>query len=157
GKQRLQKRLAKARDRSVVEHDFPAMVHTQGPTPTIRDNPPLIYHWRETGHEEMMNVVRKAFGAYRDTLAEHKRVLLDRFRLMDLAIKVVGVGSVGTRCFIVLLMADENDPLFLQVKEARASVLEPFAGKSLHANHGERVVAGCHLMQSASDLFLGWT
>ncbi|MFO0970255.1 MAG: DUF2252 domain-containing protein [Gemmataceae bacterium] len=156
-RQRFGRRLAKARERSVAEHDFPEMVHAAGPTPTIRDNPPLIYHWREKGYEEMMTTVRKAFGDYRDTLAEHKRVLLDRFKLMDLAIKVVGVGSVGTRCFVILLMAADNDPLFLQVKEARASVLEPFAGKSLHANHGQRVVVGCHLMQSASDMFLGWT
>jgi uncharacterized protein (DUF2252 family) len=90
-------------------------------------------------------------------LSEHRRVLLDRYQLMDIAIKVVGVGSVGTRCAIMLLMASDNDPLFLQVKEARASVLEPFAGKSSYANHGQRVVAGCHLMQSASDMFLGWT
>ena len=82
---------------------------------------------------------------------------LDRFRLMDFALKVVGVGSVGTACAIMLMMASDKDPLFLQVKEARQSVLEPYAGKSVHANHGERVVHGCQLMQSASDLFLGWT
>jgi Uncharacterized protein conserved in bacteria (DUF2252) len=74
-----------------------------------------------------------------------------------MAIKVVGVGSVGTFCAIVLSMAGENDPLFLQMKEANASVLEAYAGKSIYPNHGERVVRGCLLMQSASDLFLGWT
>ena len=76
---------------------------------------------------------------------------------MDMAIKVVGVGSVGTFCGIMLLMASEHDPLFLQVKQAGPSVLEAYAGKSLHANHGQRVVHGCRMMQSASDLFLGWT
>ena len=84
-------------------------------------------------------------------------MLLDRFEIKDLAVKVVGVGSVGTFCAIVLLMAAENDPLFLQIKEANRSVLEPYVGKSIYTNHGERVVRGCLLMQSASDLFLGWT
>jgi uncharacterized protein (DUF2252 family) len=125
--------------------------------PTIRENPPLIYHWREVGHEELMANVRKAFAAYRETLSESRRVLLDRYKLMDIAIKVVGVGSVGTACFVILMMASDTDPLFLQVKEARASVLEAYAGRSLHANHGQRVVVGTQLMQSASDLFLGWT
>jgi uncharacterized protein (DUF2252 family) len=83
--------------------------------------------------------------------------LLDRFELVDIAIKVVGVGSVGTRCYVVLFMAGESDPLFLQVKEARSSVLEAYAGKSAFRHHGERVVIGHRLMQSASDIFLGWT
>ena len=85
-----------------------------------------------------------------------RRVLLDRFELKDVAIKVVGVGSVGTYCAVMLLMASESDPLFLQVKEARKSVLEPYAGASVFAHHGERVVNGIRLMQSASDIFLGW-
>jgi uncharacterized protein (DUF2252 family) len=84
-------------------------------------------------------------------------MLPDQFKLMDIAIKVAGVGSVGTWCAVILLMASNTDPLFLQVKEARPSVLEAYAGKSLHANHGQRVVVGCQLMQSASDIFLGWT
>jgi hypothetical protein len=77
--------------------------------------------------------------------------------MRDLALKVVGVGSVGTRCGILLMLAGDNDPLFLQVKEARVSVLEPYAGKSKYKNRGQRVVAGQRLMQSASDIFLGWT
>ena len=96
-------------------------------------------------------------AAYRETLPEQTRTLFDRFHFFDLAFKVVGVGSVGTYCGIVLFMAADDDPLFLQIKEARASVLEPYAGKSLHANHGQRVVVGQRLMQSASDVFLGWT
>ncbi len=84
------------------------------------------------------------------------RVLLDRFEFKDIAIKVDGVGSVGTACWVILLMADDKDPLFLQVKEARASVLEAYAGESVFANHGERCVNGHRLMQSASDIFLGW-
>jgi len=105
--------------------------------------------------------VESGFGeviaAYRETLPEHVRTLFDRFHFFDMTMKVVGVGSVGTHCAIGLFMAADNDPLFLQVKEARASVLEPYAGKSLHANQGQRVVAGQRLMQTASDVFLGWT
>jgi uncharacterized protein (DUF2252 family) len=154
---RARRRLDKACDRSVLEHDFPELAHATGLTPSIREAPPLIFHMREQGHEEQMALVQKAFAEYRDTLPEHRRLLLDRFKLMDIAIKVVGVGSVGTFCGILLLMAREEDPLFLQVKQARASVLEAYAGASEYANHGQRVVIGCQLMQSASDLFLGWT
>ncbi len=84
-------------------------------------------------------------------------MLFDRYRLCDIAIKVVGIGSVGTMCAVGLFIAAEDDPLFLQVKEARTSVLEPYAGKSVYENHGQRVVCGQRLMQSASDIFLGWT
>lgn len=156
-RRRAERRLAKARDRSVLEHDFPELVHTAGITPVIKDNPPLIYHWREVGHEQLMDNVRRGFECYRESLPEHRRRLVDRFQLTDVAMKVVGVGSVGTICAVILLMASEKDPLFLQLKEARPSVLEPYAGASLHVNHGQRVVVGYQLMQSASDMFLGWT
>lgn len=156
-RKRIKARLAKARERSVLEHDFPELVHTAGLAPAIKENPPLIYHWREEAHDEAMVAVQKAFTDYRETLPEHRRILLDRFQFMDLAMKVVGVGSVGTYCGVVLLMADDKDPLFLQVKQARPSVLEGFAGRSVYGNNGQRIVMGYHLMQSASDLFLGWT
>jgi uncharacterized protein (DUF2252 family) len=156
-RKRAQKMLAKVRDRNVLEHEFPELVTTAGMAPQIKENPPLIYHRREQGREEFLANVQQAFDQYRQTLAEDRRVLLDRYKLMDIAIKVVGVGSVGTWCAVALLMADEHDPLFLQIKEARASVLEAYAGTSTHANHGQRVVVGTRLMQSASDLFLGWT
>jgi uncharacterized protein (DUF2252 family) len=156
-RKRAQKELAKVRQRGVAEHDFPQLVTTAGLRPEIKENPPLIYHWREQGQAEFTANVQHAFTCYRETLEEDRRLLLDRFKLLDIAIKVVGVGSVGTWCAVALLMAGEDDPLFLQIKEARSSVLEGYAGKSVHANHGQRVVAGCRLMQSASDLFLGWT
>lgn len=156
-RKRFRKRLAKARERSVIEHDFPELAFTTGLEPSIRDNPPLIFHWDEHSHDENTRIVETAFARYRETLSEERRFLLDRYKLKDVAVKVVGVGSVGTFCGILLLMASEHDPLFLQFKEARASVLEPYAGKSLHANHGQRVVHGCRMMQSASDIFLGWT
>ena len=155
--ERMQKRLEKARERSVLEYEYPELVTTTGFAPTIKENPPLIYHPREKGHEEQMANVHSAFAHYRETMQEDRRLLLDRFKLVDFALKVVGVGSVGTFCGILLLMAGEHDPLFLQFKQARPSVLEPYAGKSRHSNHGQRIVHGCRMMQSASDLFLGWT
>jgi uncharacterized protein (DUF2252 family) len=156
-RKRAQKVLADVRRRSVAEHDFPQLVTTDGLHPEIKENPPLIYHWREHGQAEFTANVQQAFARYRETLEESRRVLLDRYELLDIAIKVVGVGSVGTWCAVALLMAGGDDPLFLQIKEARRSVLEGYAGRSAHANHGQRVVTGCRLMQSASDLFLGWT
>jgi uncharacterized protein (DUF2252 family) len=155
-RKRMQKRLVKARERSVLEHEFPELVTTAGLAPTIKDNPPLIFHPQETGHAELMAAVQKNFARYRETMQEDRRLLLDRFELKDAAMKVVGVGSVGTYCAILLLMASAHDPLFLQVKQARPSVLEAYAGTSQHTNNGERIVHGCRMMQSASDLFLGW-
>jgi uncharacterized protein (DUF2252 family) len=155
-RRRAQRRLDKAHARSVLEHDFPMLASTVGATPTIRDNPPLIYHPPET-YAERMKWVEEALVGYRASLPEHTRVLLDRFKVMDIAIKVVGVGSVGTRCGIMLLLAEGTDPLFLQFKEAQRSVLEDYAGESLYPTHGERVVSGYRIMQSASDMFLGWT
>ena len=103
-------------------------------------------------------VIRQSFDEYRSSLPADCRVLLDRYRPKDFAVKVVGVGSVGTRCFILLLEGrDRDDPLFLQMKEARASVLSEFLGDSPFSNQGQRVVEGQRLMQSINDIFLGWT
>ena len=154
---RAQERLAKAREHSVLEHEFPELVTTAGFAPVIRENPPLIFHQRELADEGHAENVQKAFASYRESLQEDRRLLLDRFKVMDIAIKVVGVGSVGTYCGIMLMMASEHDPLFLQIKQARPSVLEAFTAKSPHDNEGQRVVHGCRMLQSASDLFLGWT
>ena len=155
--ERVQKRLEKARERNVLEYEFPELVTTAGLSPLIKDNLPLIYHPRDQGHEEQTANLKRAFAQYRESMQEDRRLLLDRFKVMDMAVKVVGVGSVGTFCGIILLMASEHDPLFLQFKQARPSVLEAYAGKSLHKNHGQRIVHGCRMMQSASDIFLGWT
>lgn len=156
-RKRLRKRLVRAKEKSVAEFDFPKLADTASEHVTIKDNPPLIYHWQKLGKDEDNANIRQGFARYRDTLPMERRVLLDRFAIKDLAVKVVGVGSVGTLCAILLLMANDDDPLFLQVKEANASVLEAYAGKSIYQNHGERVARGCLLMQSASDLFLGWS
>ena len=155
-RRRHQKLLEKARARSVLEHDFPKLAAMAGQSPAIRDNPPLIYHPREQGVEDLLVRAHAAFAGYRESMQEDRRVLIDRYDLKDIAIKVVGVGSVGTFCAVTLLMASEQDPLFLQVKEARSSVLEGYAGKSIYPNHGQRIVNGYRLMQSASDIFLGW-
>ena len=107
--------------------------------------------------DEMFEALRQLMRGYRETLEFDRRVLLERFELTDLARKVVGVGSVGTRAWIALLLGrDGQDPLFLQMKEAEASVLEEFLGPSEFSNHGERVVTGQRLMQASSDIFLGW-
>jgi uncharacterized protein (DUF2252 family) len=130
--------------------------------PRLVSNPPLIVPLRELVGDgddpvELESQLRAAFRRYRRTLPRDLRALLDGFRSVDLARKVVGVGSVGTRCWVLLLLGrDERDPLFLQIKEADASVLEPLLGRSRFANHGRRVVEGQRLMQAASDIFLGW-
>ena len=131
--------------------------------PRIVSDPPLIVSAadlaRDAGiqFERLEGVIHELFREYRETLQSDRRHLLEEFRMVDLARKVVGVGSVGTRCWILLLLGrDGDDPLFLQIKEAQASVLEPYLGKSAYENHGERVVAGQRLMQATSDIFLGW-
>ena len=155
-RQLIRDRARKARQRAISDHDFPELTSLRNGRPAIRDNPPLIYHPQErilASHKDF----RRAFHAYRQSLSFERRTLLDRYQVMDVATKVVGVGSVGTRCGVMLLMASEWDPLFLQVKEARRSVLERWAGRSTYPNHGERVVVGQRLIQPASDIFLGWT
>jgi uncharacterized protein (DUF2252 family) len=103
-------------------------------------------------------VIHEQFPAHRATLQDNRRHLLERFEIVDAARKVVGVGNVGTRAFIVLLQGrDAQDPLFLQIKEATASALEPYVRKSRYRQHGERVVPGQRMMQAASDIYLGWT
>ena len=151
------KRIASARGRKVLEHDFPKLAAIAGEAPTIRDNPPLIYHLKGKDARDLDARARGAFASYRESLSDDRRALLDRYDVKDFAVKVVGVGSVGTFCAIALLMASETDPLFLQIKEARPSVLEAYAGKSIYPNDGQRIVAGYRLIQAASDIFLGWT
>ena len=124
-------------------------------------DPPLLVPVSElfSGIEaqRVQDAIAGSLRRYRLTLADDRRQLFDRYRFVDLARKVVGVGSVGTRCWVALLLGqDEQDPLFLQVKEADPSVLEKFSGKSRFANHGQRVVEGQRLMQAASDIMLGW-
>ena len=120
----------------------------------FEEDPPLLTRVVE---DEIREQIDEILRIYRRTLQDDRRHLLDRYRFVDAARKVVGVGSVGTRSFVVLLEGrDEDDPLFLQVKEAKASVLEPYLSRSTYKNQGHRVVAGQRVMQAASDIFLGW-
>jgi uncharacterized protein (DUF2252 family) len=120
----------------------------------IKEDRPLIF---PVEHGHMHDVIVGILEKYAATLSPDRRALFDRYRLVDLAYRVVGVGSVGTRCMVALFAGDDDDdPLFLQMKEAGRSVLEPFAGECPYPNQGERVVQGQRIIQAASDLFLGW-
>jgi uncharacterized protein (DUF2252 family) len=124
----------------------------------IAADPPLVVPLRDlmTSETETLDI-EGILGGYRSTLRSDVAALVDQYEIVDIARKVVGVGSVGTRCWIVLVSGrDETDPLFLQVKEAQESVLARYADPSEHDNQGERVVAGQRLMQATSDIFLGW-
>lgn len=150
-------RLQKEKAKSVADDIFPKLAEAKGGLHVIKDQLPSIFHAEGHPPGDVQQVVRDTFAGYRATMPAAIQSLLDRFEMKDAAVKVVGVGSVGTACWVILLMAGEGDPLFLQVKEARASVLEPYAGASVFPNHGQRVVDGYRRMQPASDMFLGWT
>ncbi|MBU3702694.1 MAG: DUF2252 domain-containing protein [Acidimicrobiia bacterium] len=151
---RLERVAERARQRTTM-HALARLTAVVDGERRIVDDPPIVEHLPQT-----MDTydVRAMVDEYRTTLTEERRYLFDRFGIIDIARKVVGVGSVGTHCWIALAVADseQDDPLFLQVKEATRSVLEPFVGRSAHRHHGERVVVGQRMMQAASDLFLGW-
>jgi uncharacterized protein (DUF2252 family) len=148
------KQVEKSAAMQTAEHVFPKITAPKNGRLRILDLPPLVYH--PAGIARIGKHVRNMFERYRRSLPEERRVILDRYHIVDIARKVVGVGSVGTRCAVALLMAGADDPLFLQFKEAVASALAPYAGKSRYENHGERVVTGQRMLQSASDIFLGW-
>src|SRR5271165_2045402 len=156
-RRRVIKRLAQARESSTSEGLFPKLIDDAGGSAHFKDQLPAIFHWEGHTAGEVHWEVTQAFARYRETMRPSHRMLLDHYEIMDAAVKVVGVGSVGTACWMLLLMARGRDPLILQVKEARASVLEGFAGKSVYPNRGQRVVNGLRLMQPSSDIFLGWT
>jgi uncharacterized protein (DUF2252 family) len=157
--QRTEKALAKARTKDSMSA-FSKLTNVVNGRVEIVDQSPLIVPLEELAGDradEVFDELRTLIRGYRNTLEFDRRVLLQEFELHDFARKVVGVGSVGTRAWIALLLGRDNtDPLFLQIKEAEASVLEPFLGPSEFSNHGERVVTGQRLMQAASDIFLGW-
>ena len=156
-RKRMADRIEAERRKTVPDHLYPKLVSEEGARPRIKDEPPLIFHPPGEQALGLESGYAEAIASYRESLPEQTRTLFDRFHFFDLAIKVVGVGSVGTMCAVALFMAADDDPLFLQVKEARTSVLEAYAGKSLHPNNGQRVVMGQRMMQAASDVFLGWT
>jgi uncharacterized protein (DUF2252 family) len=151
------KKLAAATAQSAHEKEFAKLAFTAGESPLIIDQPPLIFHYGDTRDSAFKENAIAALTEYRSTLSHEKRLLLDRFSIVDVAFKVVGVGSVGTICGLMLLMSGNAEPLFLQFKQARQSVLEPYTGPARFKHHGQRVVVGQRLMQAASDMFLGWT
>jgi uncharacterized protein (DUF2252 family) len=160
---RAEKTVAKARTRDSLQalSKLGELVDGQY---RIVSQPPIVVPLRDLAAtyglsaREAEKAIRDQFRAYRQTLPDDRRHLLERFQVVDAARKVVGVGSVGTRAFIVLLQGrDAQDPLFLQIKEATASVLEPYVRRSRYRQHGERVVQGQRMIQAASDIYLGWT
>jgi len=156
-RKRILKRIEKERAKSRGEEMFPKLVEHKGDKPVIKDQLPTIFHVKGHPAGEVQQAVHDVFNAYRGTLPTAYQSLFNRYQLRDVAMKVVGVGSVGTACWVLLFTAGDGDPLFLQVKEARASVLERYAGASVFPNHGQRVVDGYRRMQPASDMFLGWS
>ena len=157
----VQKGLAKARTRDSMQ-EVGKLTQIVDGRPRIISDPPLLVPIdeltpAETDRAAIEEWFASLIGKYRRTLETDRRYLLEQYEFGDIARKVVGVGSVGTRCWIVLMLGrDAADPLFLQVKEAEASVLSRFVGASKFANQGQRVVAGQRLMQASSDIFLGW-
>jgi uncharacterized protein (DUF2252 family) len=156
----VHKNVAKAGKKNSLKA-FDRLARVIDGEPRIVSDPPLLVPARElvSGRQldELEDRIAELLGRYRASLKGDRRHLFDSYRFVDLARKVVGVGSVGTRSWVVLMMGrDGQDPLFLQAKEAEASVLEPYVGASKFGNHGERVVEGQWLMQAASDILLGW-
>ena len=157
----IDKGLAKARTRDSMQ-ELAKLTQIEDGQPRIISEPPVIVPLRDllgelAGAVDIGKELKDLIAKYRRTLQADRRVLLEQYEFTDIARKVVGVGSVGTRCWIILMLGrDETDPLFLQVKEAEESVLARFAGPSRYDNQGERVVNGQRLMQAASDIFLGW-
>ncbi len=148
----LQQRVRKALEKDNIAAMVKLTTKVDGAF-RFREDPPLLYH-----HGQDDEVIKHALKLYRDTLPYHVRLLFDRYELVDYAVKVVGVGSVGTRCWAALFVGgDDKDPLILQVKQASRSVLEPFTGRSRQSHQGRRVVDGQRTIQAAGDIFLGWT
>lgn len=157
---RFERNVEKAKGKDRLRA-FSRLVETTEDGPRFRSDPPVLVPVRDLlgpdDFDSFWQIVERGLSAYRDSLAPDRRVLIDRYRFADLARKVVGVGSVGTRCWVALLVGDsDRDPLFLQLKEANASVLEPYLGTAVWEQHGQRVVEGQQLIQSAPDVLLGW-
>jgi len=158
---RIERASAKASKRTSIE-TFPKLAEAVNGQYRIKDEPPLIFHNDplDTSKDNLdTGEWRAMVRGFLESLSEERRVIIMQYRAVDIAQKVVGVGSVGTRCAIVLTLggAEGDDPLIMQIKEAGESVLEPYLGASPYKNHGERVVIGQRMMQAASDIFLGWS
>jgi len=153
GRKDLARQLQKARLNNTLQVLTKIATAVDGRLQLV-DHPPILTHVHDDHRGETL---RALFRGYLSSLQDDRRQLVERYRFLDFALKVVGIGSVGTRCFVVLLdSSHHDDPLLLQVKEAQESVLEPYLSQSPYRNHGHRVVCGQRLMQAASDIFLGW-
>jgi len=148
------KKIAAQAHQRIGEYLLPKITGEVGGHRRLLDQPPVLFHLQE---KDMMDRAHAALEDYRLSLPDDRRVLFDRYSLQDIAVKIVGIGSVGTRCLVALFFSSENHALLLQFKEACPSVLAPYAGASIYENQGQRIVVGQRLMQCASDIFLGWT
>lgn len=155
-RKRRRRTLLKAAQSSIADEHPRLGIDDDDDDPRIRERPPIMVHARDDAGQAMEEQARRVLVRYRAALAEEKQVLYDRFELHDVALNLAGTGSGGASA-VVLLLAGENDSVFLQVKEARRSVLEPFAGPSEFMHQGQRVVVGQRLLQAVADPFLGWT
>jgi uncharacterized protein (DUF2252 family) len=152
-RKRVQDGISKAQSRDHLQA-LEKLTALSGDVRRIVPDPPVII---PVESDELLQTLRAVIQGYRETLQNDRRHLFDEYRLADVALKVVGVGSVGTYCYMALFVGRDDDPLFLQLKQAEASVLEGWLPKSTYQHHGQRVVAGQRLMQASSDIFLGWT
>lgn len=152
GRGQRQKLSERARART-GENLYPRITEGDAGRRRFVDDPPLL---QQLDEETWREPVEAGITAYRESLADDRCFMFDRYQIEDFALRVVGIGSVATRCYVALFYCDDRNPLLLQIKEARHSVLEPYTDVSLYANQGQRVVAGQRLLQSASDIFLGW-
>ncbi len=155
-KEKRKEVIAQAKQR-IGDFLYPKISEEVGGRRRLIDQPPVLFHVTKEREPEHQAIVQEALDQYRLSLPDERRILFDRYSLADIVVKAVGIGSVGTLCFAGLFFSAENHPLLLQFKQACPSVLEPYAGKSQYENHGQRVVIGQRLIQSASDIFLGWT
>ncbi|AMV34944.1 hypothetical protein VN12_22650 [Pirellula sp. SH-Sr6A] len=151
-----QKVVSKAKER-ISDYLYPKISEEVGGRRRIIDQPPLMFHVTQEQDSDQQDIIHDVLEQYRLSLPDERRILFDRYSLADVVVKAVGIGSVGTMCFVGLFFSSENHPLLLQFKQAGPSVLEPYVAKSCYENHGQRVVVGQRLCQSASDIFLGWT
>ena len=149
----IRKQVAAKAHQRIGDYLLPKIATASAGKMRLVDQPPVLFHMETKDAADRIRVVLKA---YRASLPDERRVLFERYRVQDVAFKVVGIGSVGTRCYVALFTSADQHPLLLQFKEAGASVLEPYAGKSVYKNHGQRVVVGQRLTQASSDIFLGW-
>ena len=149
----IRKQAAAKAHQRIGDYLLPKIATASAGKMRLVDQPPVLFHM-ET--KDALDRIRVVLEAYRASLPDERRVLFERYRVQDVAFKVVGIGSVGTRCYVALFTSADQHPLLLQFKEAGASVLEPYAGKSVYKNHGQRVVVGQRLTQASSDIFLGW-